>query len=179
MLNQKHPTTTTFFNASHIDTPLGNMIAIADEKALYLLEFTNQKNVEQTIQQLCIATQSTIVPGNNHILDLVTKELTLYFAGTLKNFTIPVHFVGTAFQHKAWHALTTVAYGHTRSYAQQAILVGNKNACRAVARANSTNTIAIVIPCHRIISSSGKLSGYAGGIERKQWLINHEKTNTY
>ncbi len=71
--------------------------------------------------------------------------------------------------------LTTVPYGQTRTYAQEAVIIGNKNAFRAVARANSTNNLAIIIPCHRIIGSNGKLTGYAGGIDRKKWLINHEK----
>jgi len=153
------------------------MIAIADENALYLLEFSNRKNIDTQIQQLQIKANATIVPGKNNTLDLVEHELGLYFAGKLKNFSVPVQFLGTPFQHKAWAALQTVPYGNTYSYAQEAAIIGDKNACRAVAHANSVNKIAIVVPCHRIIKTNGDLCGYAGGIERKQWLINHEKQN--
>ncbi len=177
MKNKKNHTTQTLLTSSHINTPLGDMVAISDENALYLLEFTNRKNIDQQILHLQTKANATIVQGSNNILDLVEQELALYFAGRLKNFSVPVQFLGTSFQHKTWAALQTVPYGHTYSYAQEAAIIGDKNACRAVANANSVNKIAIVVPCHRIIKTNGDLCGYAGGIERKQWLINHEKEN--
>src|SRR3990172_6836953 len=178
MKKKKYPTTVILLNSSHIHTPIGKMIEIEDEKALYLLEFTNRKNIDKQLQQLQIKTNATIIPGKNNILDLVERELKLYFAGKLKNFSVLVHFSGTPFQQKAWSALQAVPYGHTYSYAQEAAIIGDKNACRAVANANSVNKIAIVVPCHRIIKTNGDLCGYAGGLERKQWLIEHEKNNT-
>ncbi len=158
-----------------IETTLGTMIAIADEHALYLLDFVNRKNAERQMELIRTRTNATIVTGTNAILDSITEELSAYFAGTLKSFTTPVQFTGSPFQHSAWNMLTTVPYGQTRTYAQEAVILGNKNACRAVARANSTNNLAIIVPCHRIIGSNGKLTGYASGIDRKEWLINHER----
>jgi len=160
-------------NSCSIHTPLGTMIAIADENKLYLLDFIDSKYIQRHREQL----HATIIPGKNRILTLITTELNAYFAGNLKNFTTPVHFIGTDFQEKSWHALTTIAYGNTCSYAQEAIIVGNKNTHRAVANANSHNKLAIIVPCHRIIGVDGTLGGYASGIERKKWLLEHEKRN--
>jgi O-6-methylguanine DNA methyltransferase len=157
-----------------INTPLGTMTAVADENTLYLLDFSDSKYVQQHINQL----HAKIEPGTNKILTLITTELNDYFAGNLKTFTTPVHFTGTSFQQKSWQILSTIEYGQTHSYAQEAIILGNKNACRAVATANSHNKLAIIIPCHRIIASNGTLCGYAGGIKRKKWLLEHEKKNT-
>jgi len=158
-----------------IETPLGTMIAIADEHALYLLDFIDRKNAERQLGLILTKTNAIIVPGSNAVLDSITQELTDYFAGKLTSFTTPIQFTGSPFQHGAWNMLTTVPYGQTRTYLQEAVILGNKNACRAVARANSTNNLAIIVPCHRIIGSNGKLTGYAGGVDRKEWLINHEK----
>lgn len=163
--------------SSRIQTPLGDMIAIADNDGLYILDFTDRKHFERNIERLIIKTNGIIKQGNNPILDLAFKELTAYFAGNLKKFTIPIHFSGSEFQRSAWGFLTAIPYGMTRTYLQQAIGVGNERACRAVAHANSKNTLAIIVPCHRIIASSGKLCGYAGGVERKKWLICHEEQN--
>jgi len=105
----------------------------------------------------------------------LTDELTAYLAGTLDTFTIPLAPVGTPFQHQVWRALQQIPAGQTRSYAHIARAIGRPAALRAVARANATNPIAILIPCHRVIGSDGSLTGYAGGLERKQWLLDHER----
>ena len=162
--------------SSRIQTPLGDMIAIANQDGLYLLDFTDRKHLDHNIQSI-LKTNGIIQQGNNPILDLITEELKAYFAGNLKNFTTPIHFLGSEFQRNAWNFLTMVSYGMTRSYLQQAIGLGNEKACRAVAHANSKNILAIIVPCHRIIASNGKLCGYAGGVERKKWLICHEEQN--
>ena len=171
---KKHSITLT---SSFIATPLGSMIAIADEKGLYFLDFTDRKKFDHKIEQLKAKVSSIIQEGRNPIIDLITQELNSYFAGTLQKFSTPLHLVGSPFQQNAWNFLTTVPYGHTSTYAQEAITIGNQKACRAVAHANSKNNLAIIIPCHRIIASSGKLCGYAGGIDRKAWLIKHEQQN--
>jgi AraC family transcriptional regulator of adaptative response/methylated-DNA-[protein]-cysteine methyltransferase len=163
--------------SSHITTPLGTMIAVADENALYLLEFIDRKHFDRKMKQFITKINAHIVPGTNAVLKLITEELAAYFAGNLKSFTTPLCALGSPFQQTAWNFLQTVPYGQTRTYAQEAIMIGNKKASRAVAHANSNNTLAIIIPCHRIIASSGKLCGYAGGLDRKQWLINHEQQN--
>lgn len=160
--------------SSRIQTPLGEMIAIADKDGLYLLDFIERKHFERNIQRLIVKANATIQQGSNPILDLIAQELKAYFAGNLKNFTTPIHLLGSEFQRNAWRFLKTVSYGMTHTYLQQATALGNERACRAVAHANSKNTLAIIVPCHRIIASNGKLCGYAGGIDRKRWLLDHE-----
>jgi AraC family transcriptional regulator, regulatory protein of adaptative response / methylated-DNA-[protein]-cysteine methyltransferase len=157
-----------------LDTPLGNMIAIADEKNLYLLEFIDCRGLEREIAKLRIHTKATIVPGITKPITSIKAELASYFNGTLKKFITPFHILGTPFQQSVWRALQDIPYGQTRSYADQAHSISNKSACRAVANANGANQIAIVIPCHRIINSNGNLGGYGGGIDRKRWLLDFE-----
>lgn len=157
-----------------IDTPLGPMIAIADDEALFLLEFMDRRALEKEIENLRKKTNSAIIPGRSAPLAQIEEELKSYFAGELKQFTTPYKTVGTAFQQKTWRALCKIPYGTTRSYLEQANIVGNSKAVRAVARANGANQLAIIIPCHRIINTSGEVGGYGGGIGRKKWLIEHE-----
>src|SRR5438445_4361373 len=156
-----------------LDTPLGPMLAIANEQALYLLEFIDRRGLEREIERLRSKIKAAIIPGRTHHTDSIEHELTLYFAGTLKEFKTPVHLLGSPFQQSVWHTLITIPYGHTASYAQEAIAMGKPSASRAVANANGANQLAIIIPCHRIIHSNGDLGGYGGGIARKQWLLNH------
>ena len=169
---------TTLLISCLIDTPLGQMIAIADEHVLYILEFSDRQNrIERAIKQLSTTTKIIVTPGNTIITELIKAELDAYFKGSLKKFKTPLHTQGTSFQKSAWTNLQNIPYGQTKSYAEQAIVVGNKSAFRAVANANGANKLSIIIPCHRIINSNGKLGGYGGGIERKQWLLNFEKQN--
>ena len=164
-------------NSIEIQTKLGPMIAIADDSGIYLLQFTDKPNLQQEIANLCAVTKAHLSSNSSSILCTLANELTSYFDGTLTNFTVPLKFMGTPFQKKSWQILEKISYGTTQSYAQQAITAGNHKAYRAVARANSQNHIAIVIPCHRIIQSNGMLGGYAGGISKKEWLIAHEKNS--
>ncbi len=163
--------------ASWLDTRLGPMLAIADERALHLLEFVDRRGLEREVERLRIRTKSAIIPGNTGPIMSITKELTSYFEGNLKAFKTPLSPLGSPFQEFVWEALMCIPYGETRSYTDQAIAIGKPSACRAVANANGANQIAIVIPCHRIINSNGELGGYGGGIARKKWLIDHEKQN--
>jgi AraC family transcriptional regulator of adaptative response/methylated-DNA-[protein]-cysteine methyltransferase len=162
--------------ASWIDTPLGPMLAIADELSLYLLEFVDRRGLEREVERLRLKTKSAIIPGSTKPIASIEEELNAYFNGQLKNFKTPLNLLGSPFQKMVWDVLTTIPYGETRSYAEQARALGKPNSARAVANANGANQIAIVIPCHRIINSNGDLGGYGGGISRKQWLINHEKS---
>ncbi len=161
--------------SSWIDTPLGPMIGIADKEHLYLLEFSQRHGLQREIEQLCNQTKSVIIPGKLQPLISIKEELRLYFAGQLKKFKTPLYIQGTEFQKTAWEALINIPYGQTRSYKEQARIIGKPLACRAVANANASNQFAIIIPCHRIINSDGKLGGYAGGTPRKQWLLEHEQ----
>lgn len=105
----------------------------------------------------------------------VTKQLEDYFNGDLDRFDIDLDLEGTEFQLKVWQALSNVPYGQTRSYQWVANQIGRPSAVRAVANAIGKNPISIVVPCHRIIGSNGKLTGYAGGLKTKAWLLNHEQ----
>jgi AraC family transcriptional regulator of adaptative response/methylated-DNA-[protein]-cysteine methyltransferase len=155
--------------------PMGPMLTVASDKALYLLKFIEKQDLEYELNQLKNKTQVTIVPGRTQVIDSIEHELQLYFAGSLKKFTIPLHIIGTPFQQTVWQTLINVPYGSTMSYAQEAKILGKPSAYRAVANANGANNFVIIIPCHRIIQSNGIIGGYGGGINRKQWLLEHEK----
>jgi len=118
-------------------------------------------------------------PPNNAAPDGVTalcvRELDGYFKGALKVFSVPVKFGGTAFQSSVWEGLRGIPYGQTRSYKQLAAYIGRPNATRAVGGANHRNPVWIILPCHRVIGADGSLTGYGGGLWRKEWLLNHEK----
>lgn len=150
-----------------IPTPLGDMIATADHTALHLLEFSD--NPKPFVQK------HIIVPGISPVFTLLKKELDAYFAGTLTRFTVPLYLEGTSFQKTTWQKLCTINYGTTLSYTQLAQAINNPTAHRAVANANGANRIALIIPCHRVITSAGTLGGYRQKLERKIWLLRHEQ----
>ncbi len=157
-----------------IETVLGPMVAIADEKALYLLEFFTRKGLERELFRLKQRGYITS-PGKNTVLTSITQELTAYFKGTLTQFTTPYRVLGSLFQQAVWQSLAEIPYGETRTYAQQAISLNKPTAYRAVANANGANQLGIIIPCHRVVASDGTLGGYGGGLEIKKWLLSHEK----
>ncbi len=161
--------------ASWLDTPLGPMVAIASDDALYLLEFVDRRGLEREVERLRQRTKSVIIPGTTTPIVSIEQELKAWFDGTLRVFKTPLFLLGSPFQQSVWEALCRIPYGETRSYLEQAAAIEKPSACRAVANANGANQLAIVIPCHRIINSNGDLGGYGGGIARKQWLIDHEK----
>ncbi|GHC05110.1 bifunctional transcriptional activator/DNA repair enzyme AdaA [Cerasicoccus arenae] len=159
--------------AEWLDTPLGPMLALADDKALHLLEFTDRRGLEREIERQ--RKHYAIAPGRTSITDSIEAELKEYYAGKLQRFQTPIHFRGTPFQQTVWQALTTIPYGDTWAYAELAKNVGNPKGFRAVASANGCNQLAIIVPCHRVINADGELGGYAGGLVRKQWLLRHEQ----
>ncbi len=161
--------------AEWIDTPLGSMIAIFDETHLYLLEFTDRRGLEREIEKMRKSLKVAIVPGRTPITEMIEDDLAAYFKGELQEFTTPIIMNGSDFQKSVWNELLTIPYGITRSYGEQAKRIGNPKAVRAVARANGMNQLAIIIPCHRVIGSDGKLTGYAGGLARKEWLLDLER----
>lgn len=164
--------------AAWIETPLGSMLAIADDQGLYLLEFVDRRGLEREIERLRKRTGAAILPGMTRPLLLITQELKLYFAGKLNQFHTPLRLIGSPFQLAVWEALRQIPSGETRSYSELAQSMGAPSACRAVARANGSNQLAIIIPCHRVIQANGTLGGYGGGVVRKEWLLKHErKTN--
>lgn len=156
-----------------IDTPLGEMLAVASDEKLYMLDFADQ-NLEKKLSELKYLLNGEIVEQPNRIITLLEKELNLYFQGNLKDFTVPLQLSGTEFQTSVWQSLQTIPYGKLWSYKEQAIALGNEKKVRAVATANGKNKIAIIIPCHRVVGSNGKLTGYSGGIWRKEKLLQIE-----
>jgi methylated-DNA-[protein]-cysteine S-methyltransferase len=112
--------------------------------------------------------------ANNPILEKTKKQLEQYFAGQRTAFDLPINSEGTEFQQTVWKTLTTIPYGETWNYGELASAIGNKNASRAVGAANGKNPISIIVPCHRVIGANGTLTGYAGGLKAKEWLLKHE-----
>lgn len=163
-----------------LTSPLGPMLAIANDQGIVLCDFMDRRSIESAIERLrkrfmAEAHPAIIVPGDNPHIDRLEQELKDYFAGKLRHFTVPVAPAGTSFEQRAWEYLKTIPYGESRSYGQQAKTLGSPGASRAAGRANGLNFIAIVIPCHRVIGATGKLTGYGGGVARKQWLLEHER----
>jgi AraC family transcriptional regulator, regulatory protein of adaptative response / methylated-DNA-[protein]-cysteine methyltransferase len=161
--------------AERIDTPLGAMMAVADEEGLRLLEFFDRGATERELSTLRKRLRTNVVPGKHRHLEAVRSQLADYFSGKNLEFTIPLAPVGSPFQLHAWKILQSIPVGETRSYSWMAKRLGDENARRAVGRANGTNMICIVIPCHRVIRADGTLCGYGGGLWRKKWLLDHER----
>jgi AraC family transcriptional regulator, regulatory protein of adaptative response / methylated-DNA-[protein]-cysteine methyltransferase len=158
-----------------INTPIGAMLAISDKEVLYLLEFLDCKKLDNKIGKLKQKLGLEILFGVTEPIKSIEKELSLYFMGKLKQFKAPVKFLGTPFQNNVWQQLMEIPCGKTWSYLDLAKVVNNPKGFRAVALANSKNQMPIIVPCHRVINSNGKLGGYAGGLSRKQWLLRHEE----
>lgn len=160
-----------------LETPLGTMIACAVDEGICLLEFGDRRMLESQFKLLAKRLNATIVQGANPHFDVLQKELDNYFAGYLQKFDVPLFCPGTPFQQSVWSELKKIPYGMTRSYREQAALLGQPSAVRAVANANGINRIAIIIPCHRVIGDNGQLTGYGGGLWRKQWLLDLERAH--
>ncbi|WP_262296705.1 bifunctional transcriptional activator/DNA repair enzyme AdaA [Microvirga sesbaniae] len=163
--------------AQWIDTPIGAMLAVADDAGVHLLEFAERKALPTEIARL----RRRVGPisfGRHPMLDALAGQLEPYFAGRSASFTVPIAQKGTPFETTVWEALRRIPAGHTRSYGEIARLIDRPDAPRAVARANGANQVAIVVPCHRVIGADGSLTGYGGKIWRKQWLLEHERRIT-
>lgn len=147
--------------ASVIETPIGNLTILADDEFVHAVTFE-----EKDISDL----------SENELTINVANQLKDYFSGKLRDFDFPMKQKGTDFQQEVWQNLLAIPYGETTSYAK--FSAHKPLAIRAIASANGKNNIAIVVPCHRVIGSNGKLVGYAGGLWRKQWLLQHEREVT-
>tara|TARA_R110002126_G_C10490973_1_gene504711 strand:- start:115738 stop:116910 length:1173 start_codon:yes stop_codon:yes gene_type:complete len=161
--------------ADWIATPLGPMIAVCDEHALHLLEFAARKALPAELRKLRSMVRGDIGLGRNDIIDQLEAELGLYFSAKSASFNVPLVMHGTAFTRTVWEALQQIPAGETRSYSDIATNIGKPSATRAVARANGANQIALIIPCHRVLGADGSLTGYGGGLWRKQQLIELER----
>ena len=160
--------------ANWIKTPLGPMIAVCDEESLHLLEFADRKALPTELKKLQRKTGGDLGVGQFPLHQQVTEQLTAYFSGTRASFDLPLTLHGSTFAQTVWAELQRIPAGETRSYGQLAATLGRPTASRAVASANGQNQIALVIPCHRVIGADGSLTGYGGGLWRKQKLIEIE-----
>ena len=148
-------------NALLMSSPVGMLTLIEEEQALTEVRFG--ANVRDALL------------NDTPLLMQASRELEEYFRGERKAFTVPLSPRGTAFQKRCWEALCRIPYGETRTYAQQAAMIGNSKACRAVGMSNHRNPLPIFIPCHRVIGKNGTLTGYAGGLTIKETLLNIER----
>lgn len=155
-------------NFQRINFPIGQVFIAADDKALQVVGF--EKNWQLKIKRF-----SYLQEQPNAIIEQTKQQLEEYFEGTRKTFSIPLNMRGTTFQQQAWQALLHIPFGETCSYSDQAAAIDKPKAVRAIGHANSLNPISIVVPCHRVIAKSGKLAGYAGGMDIKQFLLAHER----
>jgi methylated-DNA-[protein]-cysteine S-methyltransferase len=147
-----------------VDSPLGPLTLVDRDGAVAGLYMTEHRHMP-------------VVPGqrDDTVLPALQEQLTAYFARELKEFDVPVAVAGTPFQQRVWAALAEIPYGETWSYAELAVHVGSPRAVRAVGLANGKNPVSIVVPCHRVVGSNGSLTGYGGGLARKQLLLDLER----
>lgn len=161
-----------------IHTPIGKLAIYASDIGVYFLKFTDTEKSQRVFEQVQKTHNMRVHNTSNPHTAQAKQELAEYFAGTRTHFQTPLHIMGTDFQQAAWQQLQTIPYGATISYAAQAQHMQCAKAVRAVANANGCNRISIIIPCHRVIGSNGTLTGYGGGLERKQWLLDFEASHT-
>jgi methylated-DNA-[protein]-cysteine S-methyltransferase len=149
-----------------IDSPIGRLLLTSDGKhltGLYMEPSRKSQSISGSMQD-----------PTSEPLAATVRQLSEYFAGTRRVFDLPLRLEGTLFQQRVWRELVQIPYGETWSYGQLAKRIGNPNASRAVGLANGRNPISILVPCHRVIGANGTLTGYGGGLQRKQWLLAHE-----
>lgn len=152
----------TFIHTVYYTSPIGSILLQAEDEQLTVASFRDDVSITET--------GTTTSP----VLLKAFKQLDEYFAGTRKQFDLPLQPAGTAFQKKVWDQLIKIPYAETVTYLHMAKRLGNVKSIRAAASANGKNPIGIIIPCHRVVGADGKLTGYAGGLYRKQWLLEHE-----
>lgn len=152
-------------DVAYFDSPLGWMVLGADDKGILYVSFKEEAPDE-------------IAEINNSHLKQLSVELAEYFEGKRKAFEVQIKLDGTEFQNKVWSELLKIPFGKTRNYMEQTKAMGDPKAIRAVASANGKNKHAIIVPCHRVIGSDGSLTGYAGGMWRKKWLLEFEQKHS-
>lgn len=157
------------------DTPVGKMRAAATDEGICLFDFQYRRSIDTIMKRIETWSGDKFEECTHPHFEILQQQIDEYFTGQRKVFDLPLHLVGTPFQKNVWEGLLQIPYGETRSYKQQSIFLGNEKAIRAVAGANGENGIAIIIPCHRVIGEDGSLTGYGGGLQRKKWLLDHER----
>jgi methylated-DNA-[protein]-cysteine S-methyltransferase len=153
-----------------MDSPVGPLRLVASERGMRAILWG-----AEDVERVASINADEFVEGTTPILEQAVSELEEYFDGTRREFDMPLDPVGTPFQQSAWMILRTIPYGQTISYGQQALQLGDPNKARAVGAANGKNPLSIVVPCHRVIGSTGHLTGFAAGLDVKSWLLDHER----
>jgi AraC family transcriptional regulator, regulatory protein of adaptative response / methylated-DNA-[protein]-cysteine methyltransferase len=162
-------------HVARLVTPLGPLLAGATDSGVCLLEFTDRRMLEKQLATVGKLFGGAVVPRSNAHLSKLQEELTGYFEGKVRRFSVPLVYPGTPFQRRVWDELLRIPYGETRSYEELAAAVGVPEGARAVGHANGLNRVAIVIPCHRVVNKDGRLGGYGGGLRRKEHLLELER----
>jgi AraC family transcriptional regulator of adaptative response/methylated-DNA-[protein]-cysteine methyltransferase len=160
---------------TRLATPLGPILLGAAEDALVLLEFVDRRQLAAQIRRIGRRLGAVFAPGTGPLIESAAEQLGSYFGGARRRFDLPIRLVGSDFERAVWNRLLEIPYGETRSYADVARSVGRPSAVRAVGRANGMNALAIVVPCHRVVGSDGRLVGYGGGLWRKERLLELER----
>ena len=158
------------------DSPVGKLTLAAVSDRICMLEFADSDRATGSLDKISSITRQDIKQQTSPVLKDASMQLDEYFSGKRKVFDLPLELFGSDFRKKVWNELLKIPYGETRTYTQQTLILGDPKAIRAVASANGANMIAIIVPCHRVVGSNGKLTGYAGGIWRKRWLLEHERS---
>lgn len=161
--------------AQIINTPLVPLLAISNDEHLLTVDFIDSKNAEDNIRR--IVTARTVIQDTSKPLQMFAEEVDLYFKGELMEFKTPIELKrnDTEFRLAVWQQINAIQFGETKSYAELAKAIGNPNAYRAVANACGMNPLVLIVPCHRVTGSKGELGGFSSGIEKKKWLLAHEK----
>jgi O-6-methylguanine DNA methyltransferase len=158
---------------NNLSSPVGRLRLAATDRGACLVAFADSRGRDPA-RQLADQWECTVATGTNRHLQQLQAQLAAYFRGTLGKFTVPLDLRGTAFQLAVWRGMLKIAYGRTLSYGELARRIGRPKAQRAVGQATGANPLAIVVPCHRVLDSTGRLHGYGGGLKRKQFLLQHE-----
>ncbi|MFM9944423.1 MAG: methylated-DNA--[protein]-cysteine S-methyltransferase [Bacteroidia bacterium] len=159
-----------------IETPIGRMLGCANQEGICILEFTDDS--EKTLKIISNVFRIELNRSYNPHLENLKIQLDEYFSGLRKEFSLNLDITGSNFQKNVWALLLQIPYGTTQTYKQQADRLKQPLGIRAMAHANGQNPLIILVPCHRVIGSNGKLSGYSGGLWRKRWLLEHERVNS-
>ena len=152
---------------NYLQSPLGKIELSSNENAILSCKFFDKIGI----------TKNENKSTDSDLFNETKKQLTAYFNSDLKDFNLPLQFIGSDFQKKIWTELLTINFGKTISYLQMAKNLGNYKCIRAAASANGKNPFAIIVPCHRVVGTDGSLTGYSGDLWRKEWLLNHEQKN--